>query len=88
MAAAIAAEETDVYALQISHASTSTTYGNQLAYPYFARTCGSDFAQGAALATTVLRLGVKPYVALVFTEDARSADMAAAFTSRLVPALL
>ncbi len=88
VAGAIAAEGTDIYALQISHASTSTNFGNQQAYPYFARTCGSDFSQGTALAATVLGLDVTPYVALVFTEDASSADMAAAFVSRLVPTLL
>eukprot|EP00604_Paraphysomonas_vestita_P000492 CAMPEP_0174826116 /NCGR_PEP_ID=MMETSP1107-20130205/43522_1 /TAXON_ID=36770 /ORGANISM="Paraphysomonas vestita, Strain GFlagA" /LENGTH=370 /DNA_ID=CAMNT_0016058575 /DNA_START=804 /DNA_END=1913 /DNA_ORIENTATION=- len=66
---------------QISFKSSTTELSDKDLYPYFARTCASDAAQGPALTNLLINLGISPYVALVSTTDGYGVSMSESFAS-------
>ena len=67
---------------QISFKSTTTVLSDKDDYPFFARTCASDSAQGPALSALLMQIGVAPYAAMVSTTDDYASSMSKSFSSR------
>ena len=66
---------------QISFKSSAKELSDKDLYPYFARTCASDAAQGPALSNVLIHLGITPYVVVVSTTDGYATSMSEAFSS-------
>lgn len=69
---------------QVSYASTAESLSDKDMYEYFTRTCGSDSAQGPALARTLEALGIFPFIAVVHTDASYSVSLSNSFSSRFV----
>jgi hypothetical protein len=69
---------------QVSYASTSEGLSDKDLYEFFTRTCGSDSAQGPALAKTLQSLGIVPFIAVVHTDDDYSVSLSNSFSTRFV----
>lgn len=67
---------------QISFKSTTTDLSDKDEYPYFARTCASDSAQGPSLSSLLMDIGVAPYIAMVSTTDDYAVSMSKSFSTR------
>jgi ABC-type branched-subunit amino acid transport system substrate-binding protein len=67
---------------QVAYASTAEFLSDKDLYEYFARTCGSDSAQGPALAQTLHAVGITPYIAVVHTTDSYSVSLSNSFSTR------
>jgi hypothetical protein len=67
---------------QISFKSSTTELSEKNLYPYFGRTCANDAAQGPALSSLLIQIGITPYIAMVSTTDGYATSMSAAFAER------
>eukprot|EP00602_Paraphysomonas_sp_CaronLab_P005348 CAMPEP_0185017998 /NCGR_PEP_ID=MMETSP1103-20130426/842_1 /TAXON_ID=36769 /ORGANISM="Paraphysomonas bandaiensis, Strain Caron Lab Isolate" /LENGTH=1593 /DNA_ID=CAMNT_0027547641 /DNA_START=63 /DNA_END=4844 /DNA_ORIENTATION=- len=70
-----------LYLPQISFKSTSTELSDKDAYQYFARTCASDAAQGPAVASLLMKIGVSPYIVVVSTDDDYAEGLSSSFAT-------